>query len=220
MATIKSGILGGLSGRVGNVVGSSWKGIDYLRSLASHVANPNTISQQTARKKMRMVAKFLSTCNPLIRVGFKGYAEKMTPFNAATTYNLEKAISGVFPDLVLDYSALVIALGNLAGGEGVSCESAVPGQVSFSWTDNSASGNCNPGDTALLLIYNPAKETAVFRMVGISRSDAGAVLNVPGSFSGSEVHCYLAFADLTRMTGSMLKDVVSNSEYAGTVIVA
>lgn len=38
MGTIKQGILGGFSGKVGNVVGASWKGIDYIRSLPSSVS--------------------------------------------------------------------------------------------------------------------------------------------------------------------------------------
>ena len=37
MATIKKGILGGVSGKVGNVVGGNWKGVDYLRSLPAEV---------------------------------------------------------------------------------------------------------------------------------------------------------------------------------------
>ncbi len=32
MGTISKGILGGFSGKVGTVVGGSWKGIDYMRS--------------------------------------------------------------------------------------------------------------------------------------------------------------------------------------------
>jgi hypothetical protein len=33
MGIIKQGILGGFSGKVGNVVGGTWKGIDYMRVL-------------------------------------------------------------------------------------------------------------------------------------------------------------------------------------------
>ena len=31
MGKIAQGILGGLSGKVGNIIGGSWKGIDYIR---------------------------------------------------------------------------------------------------------------------------------------------------------------------------------------------
>ena len=40
MGTIKQGILGGFSGKVGTVIGGSWKGISYMRSQAQSVKNP------------------------------------------------------------------------------------------------------------------------------------------------------------------------------------
>lgn len=40
MGTIKKGILGGFSGKVGTVVGGSWKGISYMRSLPQKVKKP------------------------------------------------------------------------------------------------------------------------------------------------------------------------------------
>ena len=35
MGTINQGILGGFSGKVGTVIGGSWKGITYMRGIAS-----------------------------------------------------------------------------------------------------------------------------------------------------------------------------------------
>jgi hypothetical protein len=51
MGTIKKGILGGVSGKVGNVVGGSWKGIDYLRVLPASVHNANSQPQISQRYK-------------------------------------------------------------------------------------------------------------------------------------------------------------------------
>lgn len=39
MGTIKQGILGGFSGKVGTVVGGTWKGISYMRSIAQNIKN-------------------------------------------------------------------------------------------------------------------------------------------------------------------------------------
>lgn len=47
---ITSGILGGFSGKVSNVVGANWKGIDYMRGYVIP-ANPNSAGQQTQRTK-------------------------------------------------------------------------------------------------------------------------------------------------------------------------
>ena len=38
MGTIKKGILGGFSGKVGTVIGAAWKGIDYMRSVSTSVS--------------------------------------------------------------------------------------------------------------------------------------------------------------------------------------
>ena len=47
MGTIKQGILGGFSGKVGTVVGSSWKGISYMRGLATRYTSTSHSSPKT-----------------------------------------------------------------------------------------------------------------------------------------------------------------------------
>lgn len=45
MGRIKKGILGGFSGKVDSVVGASWRGIDYMRSLPRTSDKPATVAQ-------------------------------------------------------------------------------------------------------------------------------------------------------------------------------
>ena len=54
MGTIKQGILGGLNGKVGTVIGSSWKGITYMRGRAQHVNNPRTVGKFIAGQPSRL----------------------------------------------------------------------------------------------------------------------------------------------------------------------
>ena len=56
MGTVKKGILGDFSGKVGSVVGSNWKGIGYIRSLPKKVGNPRTLPQKSHRAKFRFMA--------------------------------------------------------------------------------------------------------------------------------------------------------------------
>ena len=58
MATIKQGILGAFSGKVGSVVGSSWKGIAIMKALPASVANPRTAKQVIQRSKMSSAVAF------------------------------------------------------------------------------------------------------------------------------------------------------------------
>ena len=86
MGTIKQGILGGFSGKVGSVVGASWKGIAYMRSLPQSVTNPRTEGQVNQRSKFAVTLGFLQPITTYLRVGYKGYASGKTAFNAAMSY--------------------------------------------------------------------------------------------------------------------------------------
>ena len=88
MGIIKRGILGGVSNKIGNVVGSSWKGIATLRSLPLSVANPNTKAQRDNRDTFTLMSKLgsevLATiCQPL----WNRDAKQMSGFNAYVMYN-------------------------------------------------------------------------------------------------------------------------------------
>lgn len=60
MAKIKQGILGGFSGKVAGVVGTSWKGRAVMKSRPLSVANPRTDAQQEQRGKFSKIAELAS----------------------------------------------------------------------------------------------------------------------------------------------------------------
>lgn len=60
MAKIKQGILGGFSGKVAGVVGTSWKGRAVMKSQPLSVANPRTEAQQEQRGKFSKIAELAS----------------------------------------------------------------------------------------------------------------------------------------------------------------
>lgn len=96
MATIKSGILGGLSGSIGNVTGSSWKGIAVLRTKPLSVANPNTPAQQAVRTpwaKLTLLGS--SIVGPVIQPVWNGIASKMSGYNLFLQYNSQKAFNSL-----------------------------------------------------------------------------------------------------------------------------
>lgn len=82
MGTIKSGVLGGFSGKVGGVVGAAWKGISYMKSLPASVSNPRTAGQVAQRLKMAtivLLSQFI--LGAWIRPLCNGVAVKMSGFN-------------------------------------------------------------------------------------------------------------------------------------------
>ncbi len=113
MGTIKQGILGGFNGKVGTVVGSSWKGITYMRGQAQHVKNPRTAGQVYSRTAFKAVSAALSPIASTLRLTFAKSAGKMSAFNKAVSINLKEAVENVEGIPTVNYSKLILSKGNL-----------------------------------------------------------------------------------------------------------
>lgn len=220
MGTIKKGILGGVSGTVGNVVGANWKGIDYLRVKPADVSNPNTNLQSTQRLKFAAVLRFLQPMTELIRIGFKAYAVKMSAFNAAFSFNFHHALSGAYPDFEVDYTKAMVSRGNLPGTGNVSCSSGEAGKVNFTWSNDAGGNMADDSDTVLLVVYNPATYKAVYLLNAGIRSEESAEMSVPADYSGQTVHCYISFMAIGSVLNGQAKNSISNSTYTGSIEVA
>ncbi len=94
MAKLTESVIGKLSGKIGQVVGASWKGIAVLRVLAGSVANPQTDKQLAQRQKWSVTMHFLQPLSEFLQTGFKAYAVKMSGINAAMKYNIKNALYG------------------------------------------------------------------------------------------------------------------------------
>jgi hypothetical protein len=213
MGTIKQGILGGFSGKVGSVIGGVWKGISYMRGIALSHANPQTDAQLTQRQKFAVTMKFLQPLSQFLKTGFKAFAVKMTGINAAMEYNIKNALTGAYPNIAIDYPNALVARGNLAGALNQVASSTVAGTVKFDWEDNTGEIGASANDKTLLVVYNPAQHQAVTVSQLAERADGTQTVTVPDSFSGDLVECYIAFI---TVDGQM----VSNSAFAGAVTVA
>lgn len=207
MGTIKKGILGGFSGKVGTVVGGSWKGIAYMRSLAQSVSNPRTEGQVSQRTKFAISLAFLKPMTAYLRVGYKTHAIRQTAFNAAMSYTLANAVTGESPDYDLDFASALVSRGSLMpASNGNAAASA--GKVTFSWDDNSGVGSALATDLSMPLVFNKDKGEAVFNTLGASRADSSTEVNIPSDWAGDSIELYLGFVSADGKS-------VANSVYLG-----
>lgn len=209
MGKISQGILGGVSGKVGNVIGGSWKSINYLRVKPSSVANPRTEGQVNQRTKFTLVLEYLQPNKEFLKIGYKAFATKKSEFNAAMSYVLNNAVSGTAPNFTIDYSQALLSRGNLSTVLNPVMDTTTAGQVDFTWSDNSSDGNANTTDKAMLLVYNPAKKESSIVTSGLTRSTGSGVVTIPDSYAGDTIEVFMAFVS---EDGSQ----VSNSVYLGS----
>ena len=192
MGKIKQGILGGFSGKVGSVIGGSWKGKSYMRGIAVSTANPRTLKQRMQRTKFALAIATIRPIAAFLRIGFRQYAKGQTAFNAAMSYTFRNAITGTYPDYMIDYTKLLVSHGHLTGAYSAYADVA-SGRIELFWDDNSGMGNAQPNDQAMVVAINPARGESLYITDGASRSDGNVEMAISPYWTGDDVEVYLAF---------------------------
>lgn len=211
MGIIQKGILGGFSGNVGPVVGSSWKGISYMKSLPNKKSKTSSVAQIEQQIKFTVVVHFLQTMTALLELTYKSYANEMSGFNAAFSYNIQNAITGISPDFVIDYPKALVSRGNLPNGTNPDAANAAGSNVVFTWTDNAGTGNALATDQTILVIFCPDLDTTVFTTGNTTRSTGTETVDLI-AFSGKIIQTWIAFIDAQN-------NEASNSFYTGQLTV-
>jgi len=212
MGTINKGILGGFSGKVGTVVGGSWKGIDYMRSKGNN-RNLNPTEKQLAQQlKFALIMRFVQPMAALLNTSFRNFAIKMTGINNAFSYNLKNAVTGVYPSFEINYSLALVGRGDLPNVLAPAVTSGAGSLLTFSWTDNSGVGKARDTDQAILVAYCPAQRQAIYTTAGGLRSDLTGELNLL-PFSGLAVETFIGFISESGLS-------VATSIFTGEVMVS
>ena len=212
MGKLVGGPFGQLSGKTGDLVGSSWKGIATIKRYQPNVANPQTAGQMAQRGKM---ANIVSFSQPILSVVIKPLWDRfqsgMSGYNAFVSRNID-LFAAAMPSV---YPILITSSGKMASTEIVSSMVDVSTKtVSCSWLNDTGQGFKLASDIAYLVVINQTKSTVEGFSSGLTRGDAGGGVVLTGAVSDGDVmHLYLSFL---RADGS----VVSVNSYATVVAVA
>lgn len=208
MARIPQGILGGIRGRIGNVIGAAWKGISYIRSMPLSVANPNTAAQQAQRGAFTqtvVVARlFLSS---LVADFWNPFARQMSGYNAFISQNIDSfATAGL--ETPASFSA---SRGVLTGFDTLAIvASEASSDIDGTWVDNSETGDALGTDELRLCYYNETQDYWVFPKWSASiRSEETASTNDVVMVENDVLRCYafMTRPDVSRITDSEYKEV-------------
>ena len=183
-----------------------------MRSLPLKVKNPRTLPQRIQRTKFALTLKLLQPMTAFLRTGWKFYAYKQSPFNAAMSYTIANAITGTYPDYNIDPSKVLVSRGTLTAAANTFVSSDT-GEVQFEWSDNSGTGSAKPTDKALLAILNLSRGEAITDTTGAVRPDGVRKVTVPAEWLGDTVETYMGFISDDGKE-------VANSVYVGSVLVS
>ena len=127
MAIIKESPLGVISGKIGQIVGSTWKGINYVRGCQPVLPTLQTDTQIGSAAEVLSHHEFSSAPHRISPLGFKSYAVGMSGINAGMNYNIKNGLTGSYPNIAIDYPNALVARGNLAGSLNAVASSTVAG---------------------------------------------------------------------------------------------
>jgi hypothetical protein len=192
MGTIKQGILGGFSGKVGGVIGTSWKGIAVMKAMPQSVANPRTsgqVAQRTKFKAAQMLADGVKIA--IIKPQFDRFAQKMSGFNRFMQINVPKFDSTGEPQ----WGELIFSTGNIGV---VSMESASisigSANISIHWDETVIPSNSLPTDQYVGIVCRkrPGRPNRSYASLPVNHS-AGIVTAMLEDVAevGDEYYCYI-----------------------------
>lgn len=205
MAIIRQGILGGFSGKVANVVGSSWKGIAIMKSRPLSVANPRTAGQVAQRTKFSNVVAFAKEIlSVFIKPLWDRFAVQASGFNDFVRVNISQFESEM-PSVPAD---LVTSQGKMEETEMDTCASTEgAAEVDITWTDDSGEGYKLATDLVYAVVVNETQEVVSAIASTATRADELATLTIDSrTEAGDVIHVYVSFR---RADGT----VVSNNSY-------
>lgn len=203
MGKIKQGLLGGFSGKVGPVVGSSWKGIAVIKSMPLSVANPRTASQVNNRVGFAFVVALSKTILvAVLKPLLDRFAVKMSGYNLFMQRNRDYwDETGI-----INYADINISEGNVTAFENLALDndSANDGYL-LTWDNNTGVGDALATDEAYGFVVNVTQDDVVPFVLNTARSTGTMIVAENENIEvGDVVHVYVAFrrADGTKASNT------------------
>jgi hypothetical protein len=209
-AVIKQGILGAFSGRVGSVVGSSWKGIAVMKSLPPSVSNPKSTAQTTQRNAMKGSVSFAQAIlADVIKPLNDRFVSRQSGYNSFISRNIANFENGVLTkpeDLVISPS---LRKGQLV--DAIAAEAKVT-KARITWDSSVLTGGQKATDLAYAVGYaEDSKKIAKAGGVVLRSANQIDIEWLDGEITDGEVvHIWLAFlsADGTTVFSTEYKQGV------------
>jgi len=203
------GPFGPVTGKVGNLVYYCVNGKQRVRTQGKVIAPPSP-AQLRARMGMRVMVGFLKLMTEFLNIGFRVKpGSGKSPFNVAVSYNLVHGLMGVYPDISVDFSKVMLSMGKLERAIDLSVVLGDVGLV-FSWDGSVPRFYPSPTDQTLTLAYFPEQNRVVYGLYGACRLDGTVLLPIPEDLIGEGMEVYFAMV-------STDKERVSDSVYLGRV---
>ena len=216
MARLK-GSQGPFTGKIGNYVGCTWKDTYYIRMRPLQVKHPNTEAQMAQRMRFVRTQNFIKPLKEFLRIGYGAYTADKSAYNAAMSYNMKNALSGDYPNIVVNPSLVLFSRGRLPGSSKATVKLVSKDTVKFFWDTAETVPPAKPNDKALLVVRSIGSYQAEYKLDAARRSEGGATITLQMPSGVKEIACYLIFVQQKVLLGNYAEDAISDSIFCGTL---
>ncbi len=202
MGIIEKGINGPFRGKVGSVIGSSWKKINYIKGLSDKRRNRAPTDKQVRQQlRFKLLRRFLNPLSAILEVSLQPLMTKSTGLNAAFRLNFDRVFIEEGEDISLNYSAVQLSYGSLctAGAEKAWVEN---NSVVVSWNTKVYGMGGDMDDIVYALVYCPETDQFFRGEVGITRQDGKTIVDQIDVRYTSQLHTWIFFVDKLRKRAS------------------
>ncbi|GAA4292916.1 DUF6266 family protein [Aestuariibaculum suncheonense] len=214
MGKFSKGILGGFSGKVGNVVGARWRGQDIMRSLPQRGNYVPTEAQVDQRERFKTAIGFVTPIKAILSAYYGKQQGDKSAFNLATGYVLKEALlPDGLGDYTIDYPKVLIAKGDLRGLANGAVVAAASQELTISWDDNSGQGNAAASDELVVVVYCEALDLFETANPAGTRDLTTVQMPLPPYWAGQQVQVWATFVTAD-------KNLASTSTFLGAVMVS
>ena len=203
MGRLVNGINGPIVGKVGTVIGSSYKGVPYLKGPYKPRTKSISDTEKGNRSRFAMAQAWLKPLLPFVRLGFKGYTPMVEGFIAAKSYLMKNAMEGTGADSIINPAKVKVSFGDLPLSENIAAKVIEGNQLQFTWDVPTAKGPAQI-DQVMMLAYDIKNKMARFNTPGQFRRTGSDILELP-QIKDRTYHVYAAFVahDRSRQSDSV-----------------
>jgi hypothetical protein len=188
---------------IGRTAGQNDQKIYPVHEVKKRIANGSSDKQTPAKgntklrktglttqpEKLLKASTFVKALKPLLFITYRFTCEKVSYYKCAMRHVLHW-ISGLPPELVIDYSKVLVASGNRFNTERAVAK-PVGDTVLFKW-ENDLIPKDYATDKAILVAYCEALNKCIYTTMGPPRTARRATLEV-AAFRGQAIHTWLSF---------------------------
>lgn len=209
MAKFQHGII--FTGKLGPLVGASWRGINYVRTAPKKSHKRPTPEQAAHRQRLALTTKIILGMIEAIDIGYRIEAKQQSPFNMGISMMFQnKVVTGQDAELKADYSKMIISVGKL----GMIANPVIRqsgSDIVFNW-EYGDQMRARRHDLVVLTAYCEELDECEISVGPAFRESFTASLPVR-SWAGKLVHTWLFFISADQKQ-------ISNSQYAGELLLS